>query len=436
MKNEITEMLLQRESDLRHYEVNGNHYLFDNLDMKLFNVSSNFIDGFNKKFVSRDLIELPEKVIQKRATYVGYNAIIELTDNCNLRCVYCYRQKQLNKNTLNNETAEGIVNHIVNIDKENKLEGEIIKVIFFGGEPLLNFKILQFIVVELSKSVKNYKLEFSVSTNGVLLTKEIIDYFEKYQFSVQVSFEGTKTAQGISRPFANGKNSYNVILKNIKLIKPHQKKYYTIAISLSKLTKNIGKRIKEYSKLGFEKFNILFIVDDIIGKNCLTISDIDIITYEIREIVKEYIEFIKEKEIITIHPFFENLTHLHTRIPRGVCNSTVNVEAFGTDGSIFPCQRFLSNSKYNYGNVLCGICDNKLLKIRGKKCHFSEKCSLCWMKVFCSGKCAFLQTIPENSDESIINCIIQSILWDEIIRGYIIIKEQYSNSLDYFYNYK
>ena len=433
--NNVNTILFQDKTKLRHYEVNGNHYVFDNLNMRLSKLDGSPKNFSGTKFISRDLVDLSEAKIQKRATYVGYNAIIELTDKCNLRCVYCYRQDHLKENVLDKQSAKGIIKHLIEIDRKNNLGGEIMRIIFFGGEPLLNFKILQFIVLELSRLILNYQLKFSVSTNGVLLTQDKIDFFEKYRFSVQVSFEGDEESQGNSRPFANGKNSFNVVQKNLDLIK-QQKKGYSIAFSLSKLTSNIADKIDEQVQLGFINFNLLFIVDDIIGTNCLTFDDIDFIKHEIEAIVDKYIDYFRDGKIITIHPLFDSLTYLHTRIPKGVCNATVNVEAFGTNGDIYPCQRFLSIPEYKYGNVLSDMNEDIVFKIRDNKCYFASECSDCWMKAFCSGKCAFLRTIPRTSPKGNIGCIIQSIIWDAIIEGYIKLKEDYSDSLDYFYECK
>ncbi|MCD5424879.1 MAG: SPASM domain-containing protein [Methanosarcinaceae archaeon] len=130
------------------------------------------------------------------------------------------------------------------------------------------------------------------------------------------------------------------------------------------------------------------------------------------------------------------MVNLYTRIPKGVCNTTVNIEAFGQDGAIYPCQRFLSNPEFEYGNVNKGYNNEKLDKIKKKECFFDSYCAKCWMKVFCSGKCAYLQTIPNSNEKHKLDCIIQSIMWDSVIEFFIEINNESQESIDEFFKIK
>ncbi len=430
----VREMLYQDKDYLRHYCINDSQYLFDNKDMKLYKVRGN--SNQKEKFVPRDSISLPISKPIPRAIYDGLTAIIELTDKCNLSCVYCYRQEQLDSNFLEMDTAETILSHFIKLDKEKSVSGDTIRVVFFGGEPLLNFKTLKFLVTELNKKIKNYIVKYNISTNGVLLSPDKLDFLVAHRFTIQISFEGEEIAQGKNRPFTNGTNSYSDIITNLSHINRRSKDLITLAMSISKTTLDIDKTILRYVEQGYSKFNILFIVDDIINKINLTFEDIDFIKDCIHKITKVYFSLIKERKNVTIHPFYENLTYLHTRIPRGICSSTKTTEAIGSDGKIYPCQRFLSIKEFNYGTTQQGYDQEKLLKIRDEKCYYPEECSSCWVKNFCSGKCAYLRTIPSREEKGYIGCVIQSTLWDEIIKGYILLKENEEEALFEFFKNK
>lgn len=436
MKKFADQILYFKSSDLRQYHINNKYYLFDNKDMRIMEVSEPDNEILDKKYVSRKDIDLTITKRQKRANYAGYNAIIELTNACNLRCVYCFRQEDLKNSHLDKQTCIQIINHIKAIDIEKKVEGDTIRVIFFGGEPLINFNNLKFIVDELKENINNYLLEYSISTNGALLTKEKIKFLIDNDFNSQISFEGDKEIQDKSRPFTKGKGSYDFINDKIKNIPNEHKNKFSLAFSVSRITKNIDEIIDKYISYGFTTFNLLFIIDDVIGVNQLTYNDIGYIKTVIKKILILYKKSIVSNKYIVIHPLFEIMTNLYTRIPKGVCNSTINIEAFGQDGAIYPCQRFLSNPEFEYGNVKKGYDIEKLDKIRSEECFFDSDCAKCWMKHFCSGKCAYLQTIPNSTEKNKLGCIIQSIMWDSVIEFFIEINIESENALDEFFRKK
>ena len=283
MKKIINKILFDNSNELRYYHIDNKHYVFDNNSMKLMEISKPKKIDIYEKFIDRSIIGIPNTKMQKRANYAGYNAIVELTNNCNLRCVYCFRQKNLKNSHLNKQTCVQIINHIKAIDKNRKIEGDTIRVIFFGGEPLLNFNSLKFMVNELKNNIENYKLEYSMSTNGTLLTTKIIEFLIENNFSSQISFEGDKEIQNKSRPFVDGKGSYDVVNDKIKKIPKKYRSEFTIALSVSKITKNIDEIISKYIKYGFTTFNLLFIIDDIIGVNQLTYNEIDYIQNVIKK---------------------------------------------------------------------------------------------------------------------------------------------------------
>lgn len=434
--NVYEDILYQDKNQIRYYKSNKYHYLFDNQDMSLYQISSPKNNMNNGDLVLRSSINISTRKKQERAVYNAYSAIIELTDSCNLKCVYCYRQTKLSNNYLSRDVSEKIIKHILEIDRGQQLKCEFIRVIFFGGEPLLNFKMIEYIVSELKDKIVNYKLRFSISTNGVLLKSSIIDFLCNNKFNIQVSFEGDDKTQGTSRPFINGNNSYDIIKSNLSSLSDEKKEFFTIGLSISKLTLDVPLAIYNLIDQGFSSFNLLFVIDDVLRINNLTVLDYDFIKKTVDSIVNIFIESIKSGKFITIHPIFDNLMFLESRIPTGTCSSTFSIEAFGTSGNIYPCQRFLSMSEYSYGNVTNGYDQKKLEQIRKKNTPDRVHCNNCWLESICSGKCAYLQAIYGEGDINEMSCVIQSIIWDSVIRGYINLKEDAPDNLHSYLLFK
>ncbi|MCX6238199.1 MAG: radical SAM protein [Bacteroidia bacterium] len=425
MESEIKAILSQPKDSLRHFQVDNSSYLFNIKNMRLCQVDRNLLkekakpyylfSEFDDEFINTLEARSSSK---NKAQYEGYNAIIEVTKNCNLGCVYCYRQNDLENKNLDPETANQIVKYIKEVDQKREIKGDSIRLIFFGGEPLLKFDIVQFIVTKLKNNIHNYKLKFSISTNGTVLTKSKLKFLEENNFNVQVSFEGEEDIQNMARPFKTGNGSFNTILKNISLINSNFKDKITIGISFSKLKYNISPTIKKFIDLGFTTFNVLFVTDDILGINKIDINDKEILKKEIENIYNLYESEIIKGNKVVIHPLTEILTKLYTRIPEGKCNSTINVEAFNSEGKISPCQRFLSNSEFFYGTVSEGINIEQIRNIRDNHVNYSELCENCWLYKMCSGKCVFRSSLPDDSSDHV-GCYIKHLLWEAAVKSFI-----------------
>lgn len=426
MEPEIKDILSQPADTFRYFQVDGSSYLFNINNMRLHQVDSALFTNppksfyrfseFDDEFNSKLKATAPAKV---QAHYEGYNAIVEVTKNCNLSCVYCYRQNQLEIKNLDQETANQIIDYILAIDGKREIKGDSIRLIFFGGEPLLKFDIIQFIVLKLKNSIKNYKLKFHISTNGVELTKNKLKFLEDNEFNVQVSFEGEEQIQNSARPFKTGNGSFNIISENLSQINNHFKDKITIGISVSKLRFTISSTILKFVEMGFTKFNLLFITDDVLGINKIELTDKEALSKEIANIYSLYESEIAKGNKIVIHPITEIFTNLYTRIPEGKCNTTINVEAFNYDGRISPCQRFLSNPDYYYGDVSEGIDNEKVNKLRETNFCYSSYCESCWLNKICSGKCSYLNSIPFLDSSNQMGCYIRHLLWKSTIQSFI-----------------
>ena len=144
--------------------------------------------------------------------------ILRMTNSCNLNCTYCYDKK--NHLKIRNEShrvKENIENMKQYIKKLNPNEKERSRIIFHGGEPLL---INATVYEELIKSIKEIlpNAQFSIQTNGTLITKENIEVFKRYNVSVGISIDGYNEEQNYCRIYKNGNNSFKVVMKKIKKI--------------------------------------------------------------------------------------------------------------------------------------------------------------------------------------------------------------------------
>ena len=144
--------------------------------------------------------------------------IFVLTNKCNMHCRYC--QAQSEKSNVYGAMTKEIAKKSVDIALQ--VPEEILTFEMQGGEPLLNFEVLKFIIEYTEKNKNEKKVLYSITTNGTLLTDEIISFFEKYAVSVSVSLDGPSVLQQYNRPMNNGKNSFEYIKKAIPELKRHK----------------------------------------------------------------------------------------------------------------------------------------------------------------------------------------------------------------------
>lgn len=138
------------------------------------------------------------------------NAIVMLTNQCNCRCVYCFEQHKPGHMSL--DTAKDVLRFLHMSGSQN------IGFTFFGGEPMLEFDTVIVPLVEWSKTAFDHQTRFAMTTNGTLFTKERLDFLYRHSIRFMLSMDGASTAQGMNRPLANGKNSFDAIAPYISYV--------------------------------------------------------------------------------------------------------------------------------------------------------------------------------------------------------------------------
>ena len=146
---------------------------------------------------------------------VGY--MIWLTTACNLKCKYCYEGTAKVNCYLSKDYAAKIVDYIVqDCDKTKNLQ-----ISFHGGEPFLNYKIMEFISLELENQLHSVvnDISYQVTTNATILNEEIIEFLKDHKIEVTCSLDGTKETHDSIRVFEENKGSYDIAMKNsLKLL--------------------------------------------------------------------------------------------------------------------------------------------------------------------------------------------------------------------------
>lgn len=307
------------------------------------------------------------------------NYTLHLTENCNLKCKYCYE-----KNKSNNEISFENIKLLINNEiKENK---ESCFITFYGGEPLLK-KDLIFSTIDYINSKKSKtKFYYAMTTNGTLLDMEFIEYIKKNNFSfIAYSFDGIKKSQNVNRITIDGKGSFDIVEENAKNLLNN----FNNVVAMMVITKNninyLEESINYLINLGFEYFNLQFnYLDD--WKD----EDLEIIKNCYQKVANIYYNKILKEEDISITIFDEKIkSHIQKDYD---CNKNCNLGMksinVGSDGNFYPCIQFVGNTNYIIGNCKSGIDFEARKNLINKAQKEHETCKKCSINKRCKHTCA------------------------------------------------
>ena len=317
---------------------------------------------------------------------------LNMTHDCNLRCEYCFASQGTyngEKAFLSFETGKKAFDYLV----KNSGNRRNLEVDFFGGEPLMNFDVIKELV-DYGRSLEkeyNKHFRFTITTNGVLLDEEKMDYINENMDNVVLSIDGRKETNDRMRKTINKKGSYDLIVDNYKkFISKRGSKDYFARGTYTSNNLDFSEDVKHMRELGFDKISVEPVVAKDEEKYALKKEHVDILKKEYEKLAEYYIESYKSKD--RRFQFF----HFNIELEGGPCiykrsigcGAGTEYVAVTPSGDLYPCHQFVGNEEFIIGNVEEGI-TNRALADKFKNVSVNDKpaCRDCWAKYFCSGGC-------------------------------------------------
>ncbi|MGE5558150.1 MAG: radical SAM protein [Bacillota bacterium] len=357
-----------------------------------------------------------------------------LTEDCNLRCKYCYEGLDKPKIYMTREKAKEVVDYII----KTTIHAQI-GIIFFGGEPLLNLPVLKYIIEYADQESAKYgkKIFYGMTTNGVLLTKEIYEYLRKNNVIITLSIDGVAENHDSMRVFPDGKGSYEVIRKNIKTFPLHG---VIGRGSTGKTGLDLIKNIQHLAELGFKE--IFF---DPASGNQVPLSESDyrrlmdncegLYDFCLDNIVNK-----KGKRIVFLERFIRNI-HNGWRNNLLSCGAGNRMLAIDPSGDIYFCMRFIERKEFLFGNIAQGLDIKKIsgfLKKIAVKNRGKGACRRCWAEILCTGECVG-NALDESGDVRAVvpmRCLYKKKLIETAIRIYTRLNDEERDRLEDLLSYQ
>lgn len=317
---------------------------------------------------------------------------LNVSHDCNLRCEYCFAAKGdfgTGRELMSFETAKKAIDFLI----EKSQNRHNLEVDFFGGEPLMNFDVVKK-TVDYARSLEkkyNKKFRFTITTNGLLLTDDKIDYINKEMSNVVLSLDGRKNINDKLRITPNKKGCYDIIVPRYqKLVKERDKsKDYYVRGTFTKNNLDFTNDVLHMYDLGFDQISIEPVVSDPKLPYSIKEEDLSKVFDEYEKLAKTIIEYRKNDKFFNFFHFMIDLDHGPCIIKRlKGCGCGNEYVAVTPNGDIYPCHQFVGMNNWKIGNLNDKTFDNK------KKTYFSKtniytkpNCKNCWAKFYCSGGC-------------------------------------------------
>ncbi len=315
---------------------------------------------------------------------------LNIAHDCQLRCKYCFASTGdfgQGRKLMSFETGKNAIDFLL----ENSGDRPNLELDFFGGEPLMNFKVVKQIVEYARSREAEYgkKFRFTITTNGLLLDDEKIEFINKEMSNVVLSIDGRKEVNDYFRILPNGQGCYDMILpKYKKLVEGRGDKEYYVRGTFTNKNLDFSNDVFALYEAGFDQISI----EPVVGEGdeyALTEKELPAVFKEYEVLAKRILENEKKGGKFNFFHFMIDLDQGPCAIKRlRGCGCGNDYVAITPDGDIFPCHQFVGMDEYKMGNIDEGTFNGDM-KADFANCHVYSKpeCRKCWAKFYCSGGC-------------------------------------------------
>lgn len=317
---------------------------------------------------------------------------LHIAHDCNLACKYCFAGEGEycgDRSLMSFEVGKQAFDFLI----ANSGTRKNLEVDFFGGEPLMNFEVVKQLVAYAREQEKihNKNFRFTLTTNGVLLDEEVMDFANKEMYNVVLSLDGRKETNDRMRVSRNGKGSYDLILPKFKeMVKRRGDKEYYIRGTYTHYNTDFTKDILHMADLGFTKLAMEPVVASPDAPYALKEEDLPTLFDQYEKLAAEMVRREKNGKGFT---FFHYMIDLEGGpcIAKRIAGCGVGTEYVAVTpwGDLYPCHQFVGDENYLLGNVFDGI-TNEEVRSRFKMCNIYTRpqCNDCFARLYCSGGCS------------------------------------------------
>lgn len=317
---------------------------------------------------------------------------LHIAHDCNLACKYCFAgegEYHGQRSLMSLDVGKKALDFLV-ANSGNRVN---LEVDFFGGEPLMNWQVVKDLVAygRSLEEPNHKKFRFTLTTNGVLLDDEVLEFANKEMANLVLSVDGRKEIHDRMRPHRGGQGSYDEVLpKYKKAAKSRNQMDYYVRGTFTRNNLDFAEDVKHLADEGFEQISMEPVVARPEEDYALRMEDVPAILEEYDELALEYIRRKKEGKGFNFFHFMINLEGGPCVAKRlSGCGSGTEYLAVTPWGDLYPCHQFVGQEEFLMGNVEEGILRTDIQdKFKACNVYAKDQCRDCFAKFYCSGGCA------------------------------------------------
>lgn len=330
--------------------------------------------------------------LKKRSGDVVKALCLHIAHTCNLNCSYCFASQGKyhgDRALMSFEVGKQALDFLIaHSGKRTNLEVD-----FFGGEPLMNWDVVKRLVAyaRTQEAPHHKNFRFTLTTNGMLIDDDVIDFCNREMSNVVLSLDGRKEIHDRLRVDYSGKGSYDrIVPKFQKLAAARGGKNYYMRGTFTHANPDFTKDVFHMADLGFTELSMEPVVCAPDDPAALTPEDLEIVKEQYEILAEEMLRRNQEGRGFTFYHYMIDLTGgpcIYKRISG--CGSGTEYMAVTPWGDLYPCHQFVGEEAYKLGNIWDGVTNTSLREeFRSCNAYARPECADCWAKLYCSGGCA------------------------------------------------
>ena len=345
------------------------------------------------KLFTPDTFESMAGALKAKSANVVKALCLHVAHTCNLNCSYCFASQGKyhgDRALMSFEVGKQALDFLL----EHSGTRHNLEVDFFGGEPLMNFEVCKQLVAY-ARSIEKEKgknFRFTLTTNGIGITDEVIEWANKECYNVVLSLDGRKEVNDRFRKDIAGHGSYDrIVPKFQQLVKARGGKGYYMRGTFTHYNTDFTNDLFHMADdLGFDELSMEPVVSKAGSPEALTEADLPILFDQYELLAKDMLRREKAGHPITFYHYMIDLAHgpcIYKRISG--CGSGTEYMAVTPWGDLYPCHQFVGDPDYKLGDIWNGV-TNTELRDEFKLCNVYARpdCKDCWARLYCAGGCA------------------------------------------------
>ena len=317
---------------------------------------------------------------------------LHVAHTCNLNCAYCFASQGRyhgERALMSYEVGRRALDFLM----EHSGTRTNLEVDFFGGEPLMNWGVVKRLV-EYARSVEKAhrkRFRFTLTTNGVLIDDDVIDFVNREMSNVVLSLDGRREIHDRVRVDYNGQGSYDrIVPKFQKLVQARGGKNYYMRGTFTHANPDFTKDLFHMADLGFTELSMEPVVCAPGDPAALTAEDLEIVKQQYELLAVEMLRRERDGHPLTFYHYMLDLTGgpcVYKRISG--CGSGTEYMAVTPSGDLYPCHQFVGEAAFKLGDVWRGVTESAVREqFRACNAYARPECADCWARLYCSGGCA------------------------------------------------